>query len=212
MVFYLLGNFLGLKRKRLIVGSLFVSVFTIFSLIYPIPIFLRFFVGILFVYLAFGFYNFKQFISLSLLYYTISISVGGLTFLIDSSVNLNLLISSVVIVTVFYLIDKLIFDSKLSWKTQIQINGKKIVALIDTGNIALVDGLSICFIKSSINLDVEYSKLCSIDTISGTTVIDLYKAEIVINKSLMECYISYNDDIPYDALISPHLFKFKGEK
>ncbi|QVK20015.1 sigma-E processing peptidase SpoIIGA [Mycoplasmatota bacterium] len=211
LIFNFLGYLLGLKRKRLFVGSVFVSSITIFSLFCPIPNFFRIIVGLMFVYITFGYYNKKQFISLSLLYYLINISLGGLTFIINSSININLLLSSFIIICLFVAIDKLVFDSNLEWKTTIFLNGKKTVAYVDTGNLALIDGLSICFIKSELSDKLEYARKCEITTINGTKIINLYKAEIVVNKCPVDCYLSISDDIPGEMLISPHLLKFKGE-
>lgn len=209
--FEVIAFMMSLSKKRILLGSIFLSGLTLLSLWIHVPGLLRYTVGFISCFVVFGFGNFKQFISLSFMFYLLNLSLGGLTFLINQSVNTNLIIGGISVTIIFFIIDKLIFDKKLSFEVSIEVFGERTEAFIDTGNLALIDGISICFMNSRyLNNTFKYVKECRITTINGDESIDLYKGSVKFNSYNVECYIAFKDNIPYDALISPYLLKFKG--
>ncbi|XMB85103.1 sigma-E processing peptidase SpoIIGA [Mycoplasmatota bacterium WC44] len=211
LFFEVIGFMMSLRRKRIVIGSILLSIITLISLWIHLPGILRYSIGLFIIWIVFGFGDLKQFISLSFVFYLMNLSLGGLTFLISQSINMNLVFGGIIITISFFLIDKLVFDKKLIFEIEIEVFHKKINTFIDTGNLALIDGLSICFMNTKyINNDFTFVKKCRINTITGSESIDLYKAEVRLKSKEVNCYIAFKDNIPFDAMISPYLLKFKG--
>ena len=75
-------------------------------------------------------------------------------------------------------------------------NSKLVTRLI---NKLMVDGLPVIFLKKIIK--AKYIKSIRLSTVSGSSIIGIYKADVYINNSYIDCYIAFGKQ-EYDCLLN----------
>lgn len=209
------------KEKAKILRFIFAILFCVISLIlfiFPIKkmLFLRYFVGIPIVFIAYPFKNYKDFIIKVVTYYLLNIAFIG-SIIVFKIKNMYMLFVALLYVLVSKIIESyqniIINENNLTYK--VRVSNYKLLGYLDTGNITYYNGLPVVFIKDIYKSSVLFIKKGEINLkgINGSNKVDVYEGPpLYINRSSQIVYYVFNSMIDYDIILNRDCKEDKSAK
>lgn len=188
-----------ISKKRLMIGVLIINLYLLLYMFLDIFDNYKYLIGLILLLITF-----RKNIQAYIIYFGLNVILGGLINLL----NYNLLVNQILIIFFsFFLIILLeILIPKIKIKNindflsyDCRINNCNYKAFLDTGNKLMVDGLPVIFLKKIIK--AKYIKSIRLSTVSGSSIIGIYKADVYINNSYIDCYIAFGKQ-EYDCLLN----------
>lgn len=188
--------------------SLSFSILSLFLFLFPFKhlMFIRYFMGIIIVLIAFKYKNYKDSIIKIVTFYLLNIAFVG-TIIVFNVKSIYMLVIALFYVLISKIIENyqniVINENRLTYK--VKIGDYKLNGYLDTGNFTYYKGLPVVFIKDKyLSKDIfKISGELKLKGIDGLSIVKVYEGPpMYIDNTSQIVYYVFNNMIDYDVILN----------